>query len=590
MTAAHSLQPSNNANMLTEEEEANIQKHQHNPYFVHDDTQSHDTTNLQDNKKWRVSFLDLHNSNPKKLAKTIYPEGIIFNNNDEYSKYYDPNRVARGEHNKYKYTSTNVFRALTNYFIEDMSTMGLSLTVAKTRTKHWHPDFTACKSYVPVPSYKPSSHIQFYCPKCIDNKRFGLVANGKFIGGDPVSKESISNLSMEIVELFYHSIDCSEETRPDAHTNYMDIGYTRINACFNWVFGDRYEKLVDKIENDTVKATPHFSPSMTKDEIKQWKAKNKRIKVLQKDDNWRSFGVLANAKNKIYKYDDRSQLLLPGNPVDQQIQATTHYISMARLMYRIVAALGIQEEFSPYLFDEEAMLKVWDNEKTAPNRSHIGKYKDNHVCHLKLKEVSALFGGNERQICGTEPIHQFCHHIDRANKGSPNKGKFAPGTIIVPISTQGTSIYIRQPENLIPIPFGYLLLLKTGIPHGGITRRHNQREQQVSICGHLDSKNFKRKTDLSLTHIRSCYAPPQHYKLCSAIDHISAIVDHKNVLETMIKYFWQHRKDDFEKAKQSKNSKRAIAIIKEFEKLPKGENSQSHNKKRKQNQQPNENH
>ena len=70
--------------------------------------------------------------------------------------------------------------------------------------------------------------------------------------------------------------------------------------------------------------------------------------------------------------------------------------------------------------------------------------------------------------------------------------------------------------------------------------------------------------------------------LCSAIDHISAIIDHKNVLETMIKYFWQHRKDDFEKAKRSKNSKRAIGIVKEFETLSKEENTQSYNKKRKQ--------
>ena len=67
----------------------------------------------------------------------------------------------------------------------------------------------------------------------------------------------------------------------------------------------------------------------------------------------------------VYNYDDRSQLLLPGNPVDQ-ITATEHYTSMARLMYRIVAVLGIQEEFSPYLFDEEAMLKVWDLNKTSP--------------------------------------------------------------------------------------------------------------------------------------------------------------------------------------------------------------------------------
>jgi hypothetical protein len=29
--------------------------------------------------------------------------------------------------------------------------------------------------------------------------------------------------------------------------------------------------------------------------------------------------------------------------------------------------------------------------------------------HVKIKEVSLLFGGNERRIVGDEPIHQFLH-------------------------------------------------------------------------------------------------------------------------------------------------------------------------------------
>ena len=567
--------------MLTQEEEANANHHQNHPYFVNDDESQHDIAELEENKQWRVNFLDLHNSDPNKLARAIYPEGVVFNDANEYDKYYDPHRVIRGNDNKEdKYTSMNIFRALTNCFIDDMSTMGLLLTVIKTRTKHWHPNFSNRNSCVPIPSYKPSSQIQFYCPKCINNKRFGLVANAKFRGGDPVTKESISQVSMEIVELFYHSIDCYTD-KPDAYTNYMDIGYARINICFNWVFGDRYKHLVDKIENDTTKAEPHFSPCMTDKDIKQWKNKNKIIKEVkkQKDKNWKSFGVLTNAENENYNYDDRSKLLLPGYPV-HQVKATDHYKSMARLMYRIVAVLGIHEEFSPYLFDEEAMRNVWDLNKTSPIRSHTGKYKSNNACHLKLKEVSVLFGGNEREICGTEPIHQFCHCVDGAKRTTLDNEKFAPGSVIVPLSEQGTSVYIRQPENLIPIPFGYLLLLKSDTPHGGITRRNNQGEQQVSIHGHLDSKNSKRKMKLSLTHVRSCYAPVQHYMLCSTVDHISAIIDRNKALRTMIEYFWKHRKSDFEKAKKQ-NSKRTKAIIREFETLSKAEDTLPNNKKTK---------
>ena len=559
-----------NMSMLSEEEEEKRAQYEPNPYFLNETPSQQQTKRLDENREWRVNFLDSHNTNPTKLAKAIYPNWIVFTNKDAYDKYYNPNLYKKSGITE-KYTVLNVCRALADYFIDDMSKMGLLLTTPKTKRPYWHPRFT--KFTVAVPTYISGTTVQFYCIKCIHSKRFGLVANATFENTNPVKhqvcEKSVSHLKMDIQELFYHSIECSNDVPSDAYQNYVDMGYSRINACFDWVFGCRYDTLVNAIECHP-KAKPFFSEDMTAEDKKKWNSENRRIQALdnKSECKWKSFGETINTGNKNYNHDDRSYILLPGYPVKEELGAHNHYMSMARLLYRIVAVFGIEKELSPFLFDEDTLLESWEDSK---RRKHEYTFKTNNNQHLNIKEVSVLFGGNEREITPYGPVHQNCHRDGGVKHINIPTGKFPPGSILAPLSQQGRSIYIRSPANTVNIPFGYLLMFRADLPHGGITRRNDNGNQQAALHGHLDSTHLTRQSGyLNITLLEECYMPDEHYMTYSVFEHMSNVIESYTISTNMMKYFWQHRKKEYSTAKKKIGNDKAKKVeMEKFEHITK---------------------
>ena len=403
----------------------------------------------ENRKEWRRNFLNGHNENPSTLARALYPEPLKLQSETEYSSYtttglrqedapHDADTTAVLPLPREHKTSKGVFKALASKFVSDMEEAGLQLMWNKTKRPHWYKRLQETSPRIHEARFASGARIQFYCVACVEAKECGLVANGRFLarGECAPGYTNIDDYAMEIEEIYYHSSEC-RATHTSLRRVYDRVGHALIPAGIDWVLGNRYTDLVQVIE-DWPKAGCFFNPGLTKEEkdniLDKWPSLRPLEPEAAKD--WLSCGELINFNCPEYMYDDRAYLLLPGHPLGKVLSPSDHYMSMARLLYVIVCRMGIETDVSPFLFDEAQYCNLWSrsNPETKQYKNYRNLYKKNKDSHLSIKEISALFGGNEREICGQELVHQYCHVDGGETISLPSDCTtgFLPGSFILP--------------------------------------------------------------------------------------------------------------------------------------------------------------
>lgn len=509
-------------------------------------------------KVWRRNFMDGHNRHPCSLANALYPEPIILLSEAEYANC----TVIPGDRREksstgpvaaelLEKTAKSIFKALGNKFVLEMEHAGLQLVWNKTKRHHWY------RGLEPSPRihearFARGARIQFYCVECVESGRCGLVANGRFHMKGASESCDIRDYSLEIEEIYYHCSECSAfGSRTSFNREYERSGHVIIPGGIDWVLGQRYKDVVQVIE-DWPKAGYFFSPDLSKEEkgkiLRQWP--NLEPSKPEVANKWLSCGELINFNCPEYRYDDRAYLLLPGTPLGEVLKPGDHFMSMARLLYVIVCRMGIESEVSPFLFDESKFCKMWagSNPETKQYKNYRGLFKDNDAAHISMKEISALFGGNEREICGPDVVHQYCHVDGMENISLPDNGNgFIPCSLILPLSPDGRKIYIRNPSQTVNIPFGSMILFAANLPHGGVTTRLANGTQRVAIHGHLDSKWVGRKGGLlDLARIGDNYVAEQHLMLYNIGDHMQHLFEIHELFLKRCREFHRKRENELD--------------------------------------------
>ncbi|CAJ1967512.1 unnamed protein product [Cylindrotheca closterium] len=229
---------------------------------------------------------------------------------------------------------------------------------------------------------------------------------------------------------------------------------------------------------------------------------------------------------------------------------------------------------SPFALDLEKMKEMWQyslmGEKKKKN--FLGMYTENKSFDVQLKEAAALFGGNEREVCGPEPIHQFCHvdhagAIDMVHKDK-EKYSFVPGSVIVPLEKEGREIYIRTLEHRVLIPNGDILIFRGDLPHGGITSRVSGSPQKVALHAHLDSKSVDRTQQLiGLSSGVDHYLPQEHLMLHDVDQTIHSFLESHRSLNSKMGDFFCRRGDGVDKFLDRASHPQDVQMAKEFKSL-----------------------
>lgn len=529
-------------------------------------------------KLFRVNYMDEHNESPEKLACSIFPNPLRFKDKEHYELFaYEPKEYKKlgslAIEKSRKAEVATIIRSLANMFIQQMKQIGLELDWIKSkRTEPWV-DYLKDDDGIPDREMTPQRWntgctINFFCQHCIARGQLGLVAIGK------ASKKGKDDLdfsihSLKILELYYHSVECGN-TKTQKLIEYEARRSTVFPIPFAWVFGNRYRELKKQIDNHP-KAGYYFDPDLSKPEIQKLKrqikfGKEKAIRSNPErhclrpfDYAWTSLGEPINRNQATYLYDDRSYCLLPGKPLEN-LKANDHHMSMSRLMYFLVCRLGIETDASPFSLDREKVKQRWKNNNKSALPSQLELYSRNSTFHLKMKEVSALFGGNERKICEKEPIHQFCH-VDGVLEGGkmPEEDLFAPASFLVPLSEEGRSIYIGNKDTVIHVPIGSVLVFASDVLHGGLTRRFDEGRQQVAIHGHLDSRYIPREVGLlDISELGDYYLPEQHLMLYPIEKHLQYILQSDARVKRMMQKVQQTRAEEMEEHPSDDEDTKAI--------------------------------
>jgi hypothetical protein len=566
-----------------------------------------DKTMVEEAKDWRIHYMDSHNKSPAKLASSVYPHGIFFEDNKKYDQYRAEIRAKRkkgstvtnqqetADNDDKTKVEDRVNRALANKFLDDMKLLGLLVGPNKTKRNHWVNDFRMihedqtgnmfeCK--VAEARFKTNTRIQMYCTKCMAAGRYGLVANCRFIKKQKVdeqeetivekddgktveatrkspkpaskptksaSKRKVANSVLETVggadgdgdgggnnsiasvkkekediipdlhlytmrveELYYHSLECSDQ-RPNSTLDlYHNNSLVVFKIPIDWIFGDTYKALVNRCER-AEKITPFFHGDIDK-QVKKDLLEDLDNKPSTKKKKFKPFGELINNNDVSYDMDDRQYLLLPSVESEDggTLDKLKHTSSMARLIYYLVTQLGIEKEFSPFLLDLDEARRRWHAEKRmSAGKSLMNIWKTNPAHVLYLREISLLFGGNEWRICGEQLIHQWLHtdgnFQGRLNSLSPSQ--FVPGSLVVPLTDKGRTIYQFTPSKTHHVDMWEALLFRGDMLHGGVTRR-DELTMDCAIHAHIDRKDVKR--DQALLDLQADgnyhYLPNEHLR------------------------------------------------------------------------------
>ena len=547
---------------------------------------------MNDALKWRLNFMDAHNASPTILANSLYPDGI------QVTKLHgtqsdDPAQAKQG------HTVKDLCRALATRFVEDMKQVGLQVDWNRNKRRELWDEEAAIKldkfikntntdrkiGKIGEPRMEPGSEIPFFCQRCIQHKQLGLIAVGKFEGGcskkakgqkpvegqagpavggskkakeKPVIKQDhLSNYRLRIQEIYYHSCECTVDLTPD-FLKYRDSSYVQLAAPYAWIFGDRYAKLENFIGTFCL-PPPFLSPQLTKKEADAIRNRRKDVGFTTADraKDFPKIGEPINLGIEDYRYDNRMYLALPGHPTCDELPMELHRMSMARLFFFLVCRFGIQDQASPFNFSKLAFIdRWWNNRKDttgkARNFHFTGLFAENKAATIALKEISALFGGNEWEVCGDEPIHQYCHldcpllpRADADTQFKPGPSTFVPGSFIAPMTLDGRRIYIRSPEHTIDIPFGSILVFSGDLPHGGITEKAGGTNLGHRLCihGHLDHGSITRQqTLLQISGDPNVYRPPEHMIVFEDDFKQQLVVEACQRLQTMWKFVHQQLK------------------------------------------------
>lgn len=340
----------------------------------------------------------------------------------------------------------------------------------------------------------------------------------------------------------------------------MDDRFCKFQIPFEWIFGDRYDKLVAMVEAHG-KAGYYFDPHIdkaTKTKLKEkWNLNNP-----QRNRAWAPMGEPINFGHVEYDFDDRFYLALPGIEVRDALPDGQHKLSMARLLFVVTCKMCATKDLSPFELDPH---KLW-HRFARPSKGvylHCNLHKPNGQFHMQPKEVSLLAGGNERRIVGMEPISQMCH-VDVALTFSPqthnpnnsqppplattsaNAHKpLEPGSFLVPIDPDGRSLWMYSVKNIVKVKMGEILIFKGDLPHGGLTVRGTQK-QRSSIHGHLDSTHFDRQqTFLGISEMgNGHYLPTEHLAFVTPRTYAEYALESYQRWNRVIQYY------DYNKLKQ----------------------------------------
>lgn len=572
--------PAGREKMYTDEENDDFHKKE---YFYKDKEEDADAV---DNRNWRANFLNGHNATPSELANSVFPTPFRLSDHERISQLYKmASKHADGKKKGHKskdqvpagkQAATREKMALAQHFVHEMRYVGIEVDWIKSTMKHWVKELCAPildGSGNPIldpasgkPSTRPvnnqrfdtkqSGAVLFFCKKCMSKvdatmERFGLVAvcTIRRTAAEDEADDALPQHEMVVDSLYYHSRECDQKLTAPL-LNYANAGHVAIPVHMDWIFGKRYEDLIKKID-DHPKAGVFFKRGIEKgekkavlDEIGLQKSDDSKVYALRSDkyqDSWSSYGELINYANWGYRYDDRSYLLLPGEPAANPTWRD-HRMSMARLIYAVVSHLGIEDEASPFVWSPDYIVAWW----FAHNRKkkETSFTQQNPRYHLSLTEVSALFGGNEREIAGKDVIHQYCHvdggsepfnnEVD-VGQGEKVKLRFAPGSIMVPLTKNGREIYLQNTNRAFHVPYGHAFLFKSDLPHGGITRRNDKGLQNPAIHGHFDSVHHERKQAfLSLSNYGQFYLPKEHFKLYEVSNYLQCISNQRSNLANLI--------------------------------------------------------
>lgn len=494
----------------------------------------------------RVDFLDGHDENPFCLAKSIYPNGIELSD-DQYQTIYKLSRKGRAppqpkvdsdkkEKKREKEDKVPwdkqvtsgipmICYALAYAFVLEMKECSLDVDwIRSKQTVNWvHSLRDQVKDrVVQNQRFRINSRVKFFCSKCMAYQKqerggesVGLVAVGMFKAKDEEKYKKrnksewpqVSDYFLEIESMYYHSCEC-EKPMTSLRNSYNTAKYAMFDIPLEWVLGNRYQMVVKKID-EYPRAGFFFTEKMVdleKEELKKLYRDSTAgsdttvYGLREKGFHWTSLGDPINWGAESYKCDDRSRMLLPGPPFGGELKEEDHRMSMARLLFVVVNRMGLESEVSPFLLDERNFVKILNkskresgNDEVKMKNPYLELSKMNEKRSVHLKEVSVLFGGNEREIFGVEPVHQYCHvHCPKASRREPetfhDSEPFDPGTLLLPLQDGGRTIYFHSPaeQNRIHVPSGSVLLFKGDLPHGGITRRNDGGKQYAAIQAHLD--------------------------------------------------------------------------------------------------------
>jgi hypothetical protein len=252
---------------------------------------------------------------------------------------------------------------------------------------------------------------------------------------------------LTIEEVYYHH--CARVHPHSAKGEYIHNGRSLQIIQQDRLFADAYAEAVAKII--TFKPPPSFLDKKLVDSLSQAEVAQLVADVEEK----RGYvplheallgmipeqppGVIINFGEASYDYDNRFYLGLPTVSKEYKVDDRKHLSAMSRLGYFIAVTFGATEEFSQFVFDFDLM-----NSRLHETRvSWRNCFKQNPKYHLQLKDISLLFGGQEKRI-RVDPIQQF-PHTDVATTIEMGENQMLknlpPGSVVVPLEKE-RSIYI----------------------------------------------------------------------------------------------------------------------------------------------------
>ena len=382
------------------------------------------------------------------------------------------------------------------------------------------------------------------------------------------AEEILDKVCMEVTSVFYPHKTCTERVSGSSSMEsfmYSKQGFTLFDVDNDFIFGDVYEKLLDKIyahrilpdgkskgfqfpvpildksvdkeiakkvveqigkqypdtDADSMKSKKVLQPGL--ESVKKFLA-NEGVKmekgtVSETNNYWANllceYQAHINFGLPWFDDTDRSYGLLP----NQEVEREDHKKAMARLGYLLCTKLQMEDDFSPFLFDEEKLEDYIRGRRMDDPPLH----KPNPTHHLFFFEASMVCGGNETRIYGEDLVHQRLHTDGEGEKKLSRiaelQGRVLPGSVSVYQGRevcQKRSMYFGAPRDssIVDIHKGKGVVFAANAPHGGATNRGKDRGHFPTLHIHFDSKYVTRKQGYFRTDT-AAYVPDAHLKFCS---------------------------------------------------------------------------